>query len=49
MEKELANYIKKIAGIPKDPAKKFDCKLDDPEPEKELKAYIERIKAFLRP
>ena len=49
LEKEIEDYIKKLSGLPKDPVKKFDCKLLDPDYEAKLKKYIEKTKAILRP
>lgn len=48
LEKELEAYIKKTAGTPSDIAKKFDSKLANPEPEKELKKYMEKIKGIMK-
>lgn len=48
LEKELESYLKKTSGIPIDIAKKFNSKLADPEPEKELKKYLEKIKGILK-
>jgi len=48
LEKDLEAYLKKISGIPSDIAKKFDCKLADPEPERKVKIYMEKIKGILK-
>lgn len=46
LEKEIENYIKKLSGIPKDPVKKFDCKLLDPDYEANLKNILKKRKQF---